>query len=134
MMIDRMDTSIAELNCFDFKLAEYNRVTLNSTFELYKSDTIQIFKLFQDLLASLPHILECQQRQWDIASIVAATSVLTLSMYNTVQISKLETTIEAQKQKTDLLADIICLQDQHLHKLDDMIDDIGNELKSPNYL
>jgi hypothetical protein len=31
---------------------------------------------------------------------------LTLSTYNTVQISKLENAIEAQKQQSDLLADI----------------------------
>ncbi len=60
-MIARMDTCIADLDCFDFKLSEYNRVTLNSTFELYKSDTIQIFKLFHDLLASLPHVPKCQR-------------------------------------------------------------------------
>jgi hypothetical protein len=52
-----------------------------------------------------------------------------LSTYNTVQISKLETAIETQKQKTDLLADIIRLHEQHLHKLDEMIKDIGNEIK-----
>jgi hypothetical protein len=51
-------------------------------------------------------------------------------MYNTVQISKLESAIEAEKQKTDLLADIVRLHDQHLHKLDDMIENIGNELKA----
>jgi len=56
--------------------------------------------------------------------------VLTLSTYNTVQISKLETAIEAQKQKTDLLADIIKLHEQHLHKLDKMIKDIRKEIQA----
>jgi len=59
-MIDRMDTCITDLDHFNFKLSEYNCVTLNSFFELYKSDTIQIFKLSQDLLASLPHVPERQ--------------------------------------------------------------------------
>jgi hypothetical protein len=45
-----------------------------------------------------------------------------------VQISKLETAIKAQKQKTDLPADIVKIHDQHLHKLEEMIDDIGREL------
>jgi len=45
--------------------------------------------------------------------------------HNTVQISKLETAIEAQKQKTDLLADIVKLHGQHLHQLDRMSDDSG---------
>jgi len=125
-----MDTCIAKLDHFDFKLSDYNWVTLNSTFELYKSDIIQIFKLFQHLLASVPHILECQPPQWDITSFVADTSALMLATYNTIQISKCESSIEAQKQKTDLLADIICLHCQHLHKLDDMINDISNELKT----
>ncbi len=61
--------------------------------------------------------------------VTTATSALTLSMYNTVQISKLETAIEAKKQKTDLLADIVKLHEQHLHQLDEMIEDIGNEIK-----
>jgi len=56
-------------------------------------------------------------------------SALTLSTYNMVQISKLETAIEAQKQKTDLLADIVKLHKQHLHQLDKTIVEIGNKLQ-----
>jgi hypothetical protein len=104
-----MDCCIPDLNRFNFKLDQYNQTTLKSTFELYKSDIRQVFKLFQDLLASLPHVPERQRWQWDIASFVAATAALTLSTYNMVQISKLETAIEAQKQKSDLLADIVKL-------------------------
>jgi hypothetical protein len=62
-------------------------------------------------------------------SFIATTSALTLSTYNTVQISKLKTTIEAQKQKTDLRADIVKLHEQHLHQIDEMIEDIGNEIQ-----
>jgi hypothetical protein len=127
-MIERMDPCIPDLDRFNFNLDQYNRATLNSTFELYKSDIRQIFKLFKDLLASLPHVPERQRRQWDIASFVTATAALTLSTYNTIQISKLETAIEAQKQKMDLLADIVQIHEQHLHQLDQMIDDIGNEI------
>jgi hypothetical protein len=128
-MIKHMDRCIPDLERFKFNLDQYNRATLNSMFELYKSDIKQVFKLFHDLLASLPHVQERQQRQWDIASFVAATSALMLSTYNTVQISKLETAIEAQKQKTDLLADIVKLHEQHLHQLDEMIKDIGKEIQ-----
>jgi hypothetical protein len=107
-IISHMNTCIANLDHFNFKLSDYNCHTLNSTFELYKSDTIQIFKLFNDPLTSLPHVPKQQHRHWDIASFLAASSALTLAtMYNTVQISKLESAIEAEKQKTDLLADII---------------------------
>jgi hypothetical protein len=98
-MIERMDNVLPDLDRFHFNPSEFNRATLNSTFELYKSDIRQVFNLFQDLLASLPHIPERQRRQWDVASFIAATSALTLSTYNTVQISKLETAIETQKQK-----------------------------------
>jgi hypothetical protein len=52
-----------------------------------------------------------------------------LATYNTIQISKLEAAIEAKQAKTDLLKDISKLQKQHLHKLDGMIDEIGNELQ-----
>jgi hypothetical protein len=98
-MIKHMDCCIPDLNHFNFKLDQCNQAMLNSTFELYKSNIRQVFKLFHDLLASLPHAPECQQRQWDIALFVAATSALTLSMYNTVQISKLETAIEPRNRK-----------------------------------
>jgi hypothetical protein len=120
-MIKHMDRCIPDLNRFNYNLDQYNRPTLNSTFELNKSDIRQVFRLFKDLLASLPHDPECQRLQWDIASFVAATAALTLSTYNTVQISKLESAIEAQKQQTNLLADTIRLHEQHLHKLDEMI-------------
>ena len=113
-----MDRCISDLDRFNFKLNQYNRAMLNSTFKLYKSDIRQVFKLFQDLLASLPHVPERQRPQWYIASFVAATASLMLYTYNTVQISKLEKAIEAQKQKTDLLADIVKLHEQHLHQLD----------------
>ncbi len=85
----------------------------------------EIFKLFQDLLMSLPHVHECHFGQWDMASFVAATAALTLATYNTVQILKLEMAIKAQQAKTDLLTDICKLHEQHLHKLDGMMDDIG---------
>ena len=86
-MIECMDHCILYLDHFNFNLDQYNQATLNSTFELYKSDIRQVFKLLKDLLASLPHIPERQQRQWDIASFIAATATLMLSTYNTVQIS-----------------------------------------------
>jgi hypothetical protein len=41
----------------------------------------------------------------------------------------LETAIERQKKKTDLLADIVHIHEQHLHQLDTMIEDIGNEIQ-----
>jgi hypothetical protein len=125
-----MDRCIPDLDCFNFKLDQYNQAMLNSTFELYKSDIKQVFRLFQDLLESLPHVPERQCRQWDITLFVASTASPTLSTYNTVQISKLETAIEAQKQKTDLLADIVKLHKQHLHQLDRMIDDNGREIQA----
>jgi hypothetical protein len=59
-MIERMDRCIPDLDRFIFNLDQYNRATLNSTFELYKYDLKQIFKLFKDLLASLPHVPERQ--------------------------------------------------------------------------
>jgi hypothetical protein len=59
-MIERMDHCIPDLDRFNFNLDQYNRATLNSTFELFKSDLRQIFKLFKDLLASLPHVPERQ--------------------------------------------------------------------------
>ncbi len=99
-------------------LPELDIATLKSTFQLYKGNTNEIFKLFQDLLTSLSHIQERHHPQWYVASFVAATAALTLATYNTVQISKLKTAIEAQQAKTDLLMYISKLHEQHLHKLD----------------
>jgi CRISPR/Cas system-associated protein Cas5 (RAMP superfamily) len=62
-----------------------------------------------------------------VASFIAAA--LSLATYNTVQISKLETAIEAQQAKTDLLTNISKLHECHLHKLESMIEDIGHELQ-----
>jgi hypothetical protein len=59
-MISRMDKCIPELICYGFPLDQINQTTLKSTFELFKSNIRQVFKLFQDLLASLPHVLELQ--------------------------------------------------------------------------
>jgi hypothetical protein len=102
---------------------------MKSTFQLYKDNTNEIFRLFHNLLTSLPHVQERHCRQWDVASFVAATAALSLATYKTIQISKLETAIEAHQTKTDLLTDISKLHEQHLHKLDGMVDDIGNELQ-----
>ncbi len=59
----------------------------------------------------------------------AATAALSLATYNTVQISKLETAIEAQEAKTDLLTDISKLHEAHLHQLQGQMDGIGNEIQ-----
>jgi hypothetical protein len=57
-IIECMDRCIPDLDHFNFNLDQYNQATLNSTFKLYKSDIHQVFKLFKDLLASLPYIPE----------------------------------------------------------------------------
>jgi hypothetical protein len=57
-MVERMDNVLLDLDRFNFNPSEFNRATLNSTFEIYKSDIRQVFNLFQDLLASLPHVPE----------------------------------------------------------------------------
>ncbi len=122
---DRLDNFFDVLHHWNFSLEAFDKATMRSTFRLYKDNTNEIFKLFHDLLASLPHVHEAHRRQWDIASFVTDTAALSLATYNTVQISKLETAIDAQQAKTDLLTDISKLHEQHLHKLDNMIDDIG---------
>jgi hypothetical protein len=102
---------------------------LKSNFKIYKQSTSKIFKLFHDLLASLPHVHERHRQQWDVASFVAATAALSLATYNTVQILKLETAFEAQEAKADILTDISKLHEQHLHQLHGLINSIGKELQ-----
>jgi len=92
---DRLDGFFDTISKWNFKLSQYEWSTLNSTFQLCKGNTEEIFKLFNDLLVSLPHVLAQQQRQWGVVSFLEATAALTLATYNTVQISKLEATIEA---------------------------------------
>ncbi len=52
-----------------------------------------------------------------------------LATYNMAQISKLESMIEAKQCKTDLLTDISKLHEQHLNKLDTMVDNTGEKLQ-----
>jgi hypothetical protein len=49
-MIEHMDRCIPDLDHFNFKLDQYNRATLNSTFELYKSYIKHFWKLFMTFL------------------------------------------------------------------------------------
>jgi hypothetical protein len=128
-MNKRLNTFLATLYEYNFRINNWGNSTLNSTFQLCKQNTDEIFKLFNDLLISLPHVPARQCQQWDIVSFVAATSALTLATYNTIQISKLEASIEAQLKNTDLLTDITKLHKQHLHKLDKMFQQIGEVLQ-----
>jgi len=125
----RLNDFFHDLQKFHFDINQSTLATLKSTFKIYKQSTAEIFKLFHDILASLPHVHAQHRHQWDIASFVAASATLSLPMYNIIQISKLETAIEAQQAKTDLLMDISKLHEQHLHKLDRNIDAIGKELQ-----
>ena len=125
----RLDNFFPDLLHWNFHLSNESKATYESIFKLYKQNTDEIFKLFKDLLVSLPHVHERQRRQWDIVAMGTAAAALSLATYNTVQISKLETAIEAQQAKTDLLTDISKLHENHMHKLDNMVDDIGKELQ-----
>jgi hypothetical protein len=125
----RLDNFFPDLSNWNFQFSNKVEATYKSIFQLYKQNTNEIFKLFTDLLESLPHVHEQQRRQWDIAAFATATAALTLATYNTVQISKLETAIEAQQAKTDLLTDITKLHEHHMHKLDNMVDDIEKDLQ-----
>jgi len=128
-MTQRLDQFITDIDRYKFTSTDADRRTIQSTFDIYKQNTKEIFNLFNDLLASLPHVHVRQRRQWDVASFVAATAALSLATYNTVQISKLETAIEVQQAKTDLLTDISKLHEQHLHQLQGQMSDIGQEIQ-----
>jgi hypothetical protein len=126
---DRLDQYLLDVTEFNFEMDESTTATLKSTFQIYKQNTREIFKLFHNLLSSLPHVHEQHYHQWDVASFVAAMAALSLATYNSIQISKLETAIEAKEAKTDLLTDIAKLHEQHLHQLHGLIDGIGKELQ-----
>jgi hypothetical protein len=101
-----MEDFITMLSQLSFKLSDFEQQMLHSTFQLFKGNIAEKFKLLDDLIISLPHFPSCQCHQWDIASFLKATTTLTLATYNTIQISKLDATIEAQQHKTELLTDI----------------------------
>jgi hypothetical protein len=128
-MDQRLDQFLIDLDKYHFNIEDSTLRTIQSTFQIYRQNTKEIFKLFNDLLASLPHVHARQRRQWDVASFVAATAALSLATYNTIQISKLETAIEVQQAKTDLLTDITKLHEEHLHQLQGQMSDIGNEIQ-----
>jgi len=128
-MDQRLDQFLIALDKYHINIEDSTLRTIHSTFQIYRQNTKEIFKLFNDLLASLPHVHARQRRQWDVASFVAATAALSLATYNTIQISKLETAIEVQQAKTDLLTDITKLHEEHLHQLQGQMSDIGNEIQ-----
>jgi len=128
-MNDRLNNFFDYLQEWNFSIDNETEATFRSIFKLCEQNTDEIFKLFKDLLESLPHVHERQRRQWDVVAMATSAAALSLATYNTVQISKLETAIEAQQAKTDLLTDISKLHENHLHKLDNMVDDIGKELQ-----
>ncbi len=55
---DRLDNFFNVLNHWNFTLPDLDIATLKSTFQLYKGKTNGIFKLFHDLLTSLPNVHE----------------------------------------------------------------------------
>jgi hypothetical protein len=78
----RLDNFFDVLQKWNFTaLPELDVATLKSTFQLYKGNTNEIFKLFQDLLTSPSHIQERHHHQWYVASFVAATAALTHSCH-----------------------------------------------------
>ena len=82
-MTQRLDQFITDIDRYKFTSTDADRRTIESTFDIYKQNTKGIFNLFNDLLASLPHVHARQRRQWDVASFVAATTALSLATYNT---------------------------------------------------
>ncbi len=81
-MDQRLDKFLQDLDTYHFNMADSTLNTIHSTFQVYRQNTREIFKLFDDLLASLPHVHVRQRRQWDVASFVAATAALSLATYN----------------------------------------------------
>jgi hypothetical protein len=85
-MNDRLDYFFDVLHDRNFNVTYDTVATLKNILKLYKDNTNQIFKLFNDLLTSLPHVQERHCRQWDIASFVAAMAALSLATYNNITI------------------------------------------------
>ncbi len=54
---DWLDNSFNVLKQWNFKLSNYDLRTLNSTFQLYKGNKNETFKLSNYLLVNLPHVL-----------------------------------------------------------------------------
>ncbi len=70
---DRLDNFFNFFDQWHFKLSDWELSTLNTTFKFYKGNTDEIFKLFNDLLVSLPPVWVLQHRQWDVADSSALT-------------------------------------------------------------
>jgi len=56
----RLDNFFDKLRKWNFEISNETEATFRSIFKLYKQNTNEIFKLFHDLLASLPHVHERQ--------------------------------------------------------------------------
>jgi hypothetical protein len=55
-----LDNFFDKLRDWNFKIFNETEATFKSIFKLYKQNTNEIFKLFHDLLASVPHVHERQ--------------------------------------------------------------------------
>ncbi len=54
----RLDNFFDDLRNWNFHISNETEATYKSIFQLYKQNTNEIYKLFNDLLASLPHVHE----------------------------------------------------------------------------
>lgn len=60
-MNDRLDNFLPDVQQWNFQINNETKATYKSIFKLYKQNTDEIFKLFTDLLTSLPHVHERQR-------------------------------------------------------------------------
>jgi hypothetical protein len=75
-----LDNFLPDLLHWHFHLDNETTAMYESIFKLYKQNTDDIFKLFKDLLESLPHVHERQRRHWDIVAMGTAAAALSLAV------------------------------------------------------
>jgi hypothetical protein len=109
---------------------EPSRTQVEEVAELSRSVLQDKYNDFKNQLDALPQyeVVTRDKRFLDLVSLGMSTAALTLSTFNTVKISHLETQIVNNNKRLDHLVDITALHEKHFKAVDQKIDDMADLL------
>ena len=106
---------------------EPSRTQVEEVAELSRSVLEDKYNDFKNQLDALPQyeVVTRDKRFLDLVALGISSAALTLSTFNTVKISKLESQIVNNNKRLDHLVDITALHEQHFKAVDQKVDDMA---------
>ena len=106
---------------------EPSRTQVEEVAELSRSVLEDKYNDFKNQLDALPQyeVVTRDKRFLDLVALGISSAALTLSTFNTVKISQLETQIVNNNKRLDHLVDITALHEQHFKAVDQKVDDMA---------